>query len=233
MKRKEFAVLGLGEFGRSVALNLAQGGASVLAVDNCEECVQMVADDVTYAVKADLTDPETPITARMIFSGSLRAKRRTGILLSMDRDVAVVCISDNLEASILATIISKESGVPFVMAKARDELQASVLRKVGADQIIFPERSMGVRIARNLIAGNFVDIIELSSKFSMVEVGVPGKWAGKTLRELNLRSVGLNMIAKKEEDEVKMVLEPDQVLRLGDIYILVGSNEALARIPED
>ncbi len=216
MKRKEFAVLGLGEFGRSVALNLAQGGASVLAVDNCEECVQMVADDVTYAVKADLTDPET--------------LRMVGI---QNMDVAVVCISDNLEASILATIISKESGVPFVMAKARDELQASVLRKVGADQIIFPERSMGVRIARNLIAGNFVDIIELSSKFSMVEVGVPGKWAGKTLRELNLRSVGLNMIAKKEEDEVKMVLEPDQVLRQGDIYILVGSNEALARIPED
>ena len=216
MKRKEFAVLGRGEFGRSVALNLAQGGASVLAVDNCEECVQMVADDVTYAVKADLTDPET--------------LRMVGI---QNMDVAVVCISDNLEASILATIISKESGVPFVMAKARDELQASVLRKVGADQIIFPERSMGVRIARNLIAGNFVDIIELSSKFSMVEVGVPGKWAGKTLRELNLRSVGLNMIAKKEEDEVKMVLEPDQVLRLGDIYILVGSNEALARIPED
>ena len=216
MKRKEFAVLGLGEFGRSVALNLAQGGASVLAVDNCEECVQMVADDVTYAVKADLTDPET--------------LRMVGI---QNMDVAVVCISDNLEASILATIISKESGVPFVMAKARDELQASVLRKVGADQIIFPERSMGVRIARNLIAGNFVDIIELSSKFSMVEVGVPGKWAGKTLRELNLRSVGLNMIAKKEEDEVKMVLEPDQVLRLGDIYILVGSNEALARSPED
>ncbi len=216
MKRKEFAVLGLGEFGRSVALNLAQGGASVLAVDNCEECVQMVADDVTYAVKADLTDPET---LRMVDIQNM--------------DVAVVCISDNLEASILATIISKESGVPFVMAKARDELQASVLRKVGADQIIFPERSMGVRIARNLIAGNFVDIIELSSKFSMVEVGVPGKWAGKTLRELNLRSVGLNMIAKKEEDEVKMVLEPDQVLRLGDIYILVGSNEALARILED
>lgn len=216
MKRKEFAVLGLGEFGRSVALNLSQGGASVLAVDNCEECVQMVADDVTYAVKADLTDPET--------------LRMVGI---QNMDVAVVCISDNLEASILATIISKESGVPFVMAKARDELQASVLRKVGADQIIFPERSMGVRIARSLIAGNFVDIIELSSKFSMVEVGVPGKWAGKTLRELNLRSVGLNMIAKKEEDEVKMVLEPDQVLRQGDIYILVGSNEALARIPED
>ena len=216
MKRKEFAVLGLGEFGRSVALNLAQGGASVLAVDNCEECVQMVADDVTYAVKADLTDPGT--------------LHMVGI---QNMDVAVVCISDNLEASILATIISKESGVPFVMAKARDELQASVLRKVGADQIIFPERSMGVRIARNLIAGNFVDIIELSSKFSMVEVGVPGKWAGKTLRELNLRSVGLNMIAKKEEDEIKMVLEPDQVLRLGDIYILVGSNEALARIPED
>ena len=79
MKRKEFAVLGLGEFGRSVALNLAQGGASVLAVDNCEECVQMVADDVTYAVKADLTDPET--------------LRMVGI---QNMDVAVVCISDNL-----------------------------------------------------------------------------------------------------------------------------------------
>lgn len=216
MKRKEFAVLGLGEFGRSVALNLAQGGASVLAVDNCEECVQMVADHVTYAVRADLTDPET-----------------LHMLGIQNMDVAVVCISDNLEASILATIISKESGVPFVMAKARDELQASVLRKVGADQIIFPERSMGTRIARNLIAGNFVDIIELSGKFSMVEVGIPGKWEGKTLRELNLRGIGLNMIAKKEDDEVTMVLEPDQVLQRGDIYILVGSNEALARIPEE
>ena len=216
MKRREFAVLGLGEFGRSVALNLALGGASVLAVDNCEECVQMVADHVTYAVKADLTDPET-----------------LHMLGIQNMDVAVVCISDNLEASILATIISKQSGVPFVMAKARDELQASVLTKVGADQIIFPERSMGVRLARNLIAGNFVDIIELSSKFSMVEVGVPGKWAGKTLRELNLRSIGLNMIARKEDDEITMVLEPDQVLKQGDIYILVGSNEALARIPED
>lgn len=216
MKRKEFAVLGLGEFGRSVALNLAQGGASVLAVDNCEECVQMVADSVTYAVKADLTDPET-----------------LHMLGIRNMDVAVVCISDNLEASILATIISKESGVPFVMAKARDELQASVLRKVGADQIIFPERSMGVRIARNLIAGNFVDIIELSSKFSMVEVSIPRKWAGKTLRELDLRTLGLNMIARKEDDEVTMVLEPDQILEQGDIYILVGSNEALERIPED
>lgn len=216
MKRKEFAVLGLGEFGRSVALNLAQGGASVLAVDHCEECVQMVADYVTYAVKADLTDPET-----------------LHMLGIQNMDVAVVCISDNLEASILATIISKESGVPFVMAKARDELQASVLTKVGADQIIFPERSMGARVARNLIAGNFVDIIELSGKFSMVEVGVPGKWAGKTLRELNLRSIGLNMVARKEGDEITMVLEPDQVLQRGDIYILVGSNEALARIPED
>ena len=78
-----------------------------------------------------------------------------------------------------------------------------------------------------------MDIIELSSKFSMVEVGVPGKWAGKTLRELNLRGIGLNMIAKKEEDEITMVLDPDQVLQKGDIYILVGSNEALARIPEE
>jgi trk system potassium uptake protein TrkA len=216
MKRREFAVLGLGEFGRSVAFSLAQGGASVLAVDHCEECVQMVADHVTYAVKADLTDPET-----------------LHMLGIQNMDVAVVCISDNLEASILATIISKQSGVPFVMAKARDELQASVLTKVGADQIIFPERSMGVRIARNLIAGNFVDIIELSGKFSMVEVCIPGKWAGKTLRELNLRNIGLNMIAKKEEDEITMVLEPDQVLKRGDIYILVGSNEALARIPEE
>lgn len=216
MKRREFAVLGLGEFGRSVACYLEQGGASVLAVDCDEECVQMVADQVTHSVKADLTDPET-----------------LPMLGIQNMDAAVVCISDNLEASIMATIISKERGVPFVMAKARDDIQASVLKKVGADQVIFPEKSMGARIARNLIAGNFVDIIELSGKFSMVEISVPSRWAGKTLRELDLRAKGLNLIARKEEDEVTMVLDPDQVLVKGEIYILVGSNQALEQIPEE
>ena len=213
MARKEFAVFGLGEFGRSVALTLAKNGCEVMAIDSSSEKVQEIADSVTHAVKADATDMDV---VRSLGLNNL--------------DAVVIAIGNNLEASIMATIISKECGVPYVLAKASNDIHAAVLRKVGADEIIYPEKAMGVRPARTLMSGNFLDFIELSKSFSMVEITPPPSWVGKSLRELDLRKKGLNVIACKQGDNVITQLDPDTVLREGDDFIIVGQNEALNRI---
>lgn len=213
MARREFAVFGLGEFGRSVALTLAKNGCEVMAIDSSSEKVQDIADSVTHAVKADATDMDV---VRSLGLNNL--------------DAVVIAIGNNLEASIMATIISKECGVPYVLAKASNDIHAAVLRKVGADEIIYPEKAMGVRTARNLMSGNFLDFIELSKSFSMVEITPPPSWVGKSLRELDLRKKGLNVIACKQGDNVITQLDPDTVLREGDDFIIVGQNEALNRI---
>ena len=213
MARKEFAVFGLGEFGRSVALTLAKNGCEVMAIDSSSEKVQEIADSVTHAVKADATDMDV---VRSLGLNNL--------------DAVVIAIGNNLEASIMATIISKECGVPYVLAKASNDIHAAVLRKVGADEIIYPEKAMGVRTARNLMSGNFLDFIELSKSFSMVEITPPPSWVGKSLRELDLRKKGLNVIACKQGDNVITQLDPDTVLREGDDFIIVGHNESLNRI---
>ena len=213
MTRKAFGIFGLGDFGKSVAVTLAKNGAEVMAVDIREDKVQEVADHVTMAVRADVTDQD--------------AMKALGI---HNLDAVVISSGANLETSIMATIIAKESGVPYVMAKARSELHATVLRKLGVDEIIFPEKAMGERVAKSFLSGNFIDIIELSSKFSMFEILAPQGWAGKTLRELDLRKKGLNVIARKNGDEVEMQLDPDRTLSAEDKFILVGDNNALERL---
>ncbi len=214
MKKRSFGVFGLGEFGKSVAVTLAQGGQEVLAVDIKDDEVQSIGDIVTMAVKADVSDSEV--------------MRSLGIA---NLDCVIIAIGNDLEASIMATIIVKEAGVKYVLAKANNDLHAKVLKKVGADDIIFPEKAMGVRIARSLVLGVFIDIIELSSKFSMVEVVVPENWVGKSLRELNIRNkFGFNVIAKKDGENINMNLDPDRKLERGDTYIIVGENNALEKI---
>ena len=214
MTTKEFGVFGLGDFGRSVAIALANNGCQVMAVDVKEDRIQDIADYVTMAVRADVCDADT--------------MRSLGI---RNLDGVVIAIGDNLEASIMATIIVKEAGVPYVLAKAGNDIHATVLKKVGVDEIIFPEQAMGIRIARNLVTGKFIDLIELSSTFSMVEIAPPESWIGKTLRELNLRDrLGLNCIACKHGDDVDTNLDPDRPLRKEDTYIIVGENKTLEKI---
>ena len=217
MAKKSFAVFGLGEFGRSVALTMVKNGYEVLAVDRDREPVQDIADHVTRAVRADATDMDVLKN------------------LGLDTmDGVIVAIGGDLEAAILMTIGAKECGVPYVLAKAKSSMAEKVLRRVGADDIVFPERAMGIRIANNLTAGNFSDVIELSSKFSMVEMTIPAAWHGKTLRQLNLlRTYGLNIIGCKRGDNVTIALNPDEVLDPEATYIVVGNNDSLEKVKED
>lgn len=214
MAAKSFVVFGLGKFGYSVAVSLYKNGCDVLAVDCNEEKVEDIARDVTYAVKANVIDPDI---YESLGIGNM--------------DGAVIAISDNIEASIMATIHAKEAGIPYVLAKATTKSHATVLNKVGADQIIFPERAMGARVAKNMVFGKFVDTFELSETYSMVEMKVPKSWCNKTLQELDVRrNWGVNVVAVKDGENVDVNPDPNVPMRAGQILLTVGDNNNLKRI---
>ena len=212
--KKQFAVLGVGSFGESVAVELQNLGCEVIAVDNDMERIEEIADSVSYAMRADFGEPEV--------IRSLGARNLDGV---------VVAVAENMESSIMATLVSKEIGVPYVMAKAKTDLHATVLRKIGADAVIFPEVDMGKRIAKTLASANFADWLSLSPDFSIVEIKIPEKWVGTSLIELDVRRVhAVNVVAIKTGDDVEVNPDPARKLEEGMIMVLVGANEALEKI---
>ena len=212
--KKQFVVLGLGSFGASVAVTLQQLGCDVVAVDQDMERIEDVADRVTYAMQADIGDPE-------LFD----------VLGKESFDGIVIASSENLEGSIMATLAAKEAGIPYVLYKAHNKRYAEVLRKVGADAVVFPEKEMGKRIAKNLVSANLADWIALSPDYSVVEAAIPEKWIGRTLKELDVRKTyEVNVVGIKEGERVEITPDPDMPLKPKMILMLVGSNEALQRI---
>lgn len=214
--KKQYAVLGLGKFGYSVAVTLENLGCDVIVVDNNAEKIQNIADRVSFAMRADISEANV--------MKSLGAKNLDG---------AIIGVSENLEASIMATIGAKEIGIPYVIAKAQNDLHATILKKVGADTIVFPEKEMGSRIAKSLVSTNFADWIELSADYSMVEIEVPEKWVGKSLLDLNVRQrYNINVVGLIENDVVEVSLNPNTAIPARAILILVGSNKALQKFKE-
>ena len=214
--KKQFVVLGLGSFGASVAVTLQKLGCDVVAVDQDMELVTDIAEKVTYAMQADIENPK--------LLESLGSKNFDGM---------VVASSENLEGSILATLAAKEMGIPYILCKAHDERHARVLRKIGADAVVFPEEEMGRKIAKNLVSANLADWIELSPDYSIVETAIPKRWIGKTLKELDVRrTYEVNVVGLKEDEEgrVEITPDPDLPLKEGMILMLIGANEALERI---
>ena len=214
MAKKEFVVFGLGRFGKSVATTLVEGGCEVMVVDANDDKIHEIADYVTYAVRADVTEAESLATLGI---GNF--------------DGAVVAIGKNLEASVMVTILVKEMGVPYVLAKAQNELHAKVLKKVGADMVVFPEKETGIRIANNLMMGNFFDAVELSATFSMIELDILPEWIGHSLRDLNLRAKNkINVIAIKRNEQLNINPEADMPLERNDILVIIGKNEILNKL---
>ena len=208
---KQYAVIGLGKFGFSVATTLAQAGKEVLAVDKDAEPVQEIADLVTYAARADITDS--------------RVFASLGI---SNMDVVIVGISENMESSILATLQAKEAGVPLVIAKGMSQMHANILKKVGADRVVMAESETGIRLGKSLISGGF---FMLSDSFSMVELPVPEAWTGHNLEELDLRKkYSINVIAVKDGEDIRVTVNPKTLLRAEEVLILIGENKELAKL---
>lgn len=211
---KQFAVIGLGRFGISVAKALYNLGHDVLAVDKNEELVNAVSDYVTHAVQADASEE--------------------GVLQSLgvkNFDVVVVAIGDDVEASIMVTMIAKDLGVKYIVAKAQNDMHARALYKIGADKVVFPERDMGIRVAHNLISTSIMDYIELSPDYSLMELSVLPTWADKSLKELDLRGrYGINVIAIRRDEAINVTPKADDVLRKGDVLIVVGATEDINKL---
>lgn len=212
--KKQFAVFGLGSFGASVAVTLQQLGCEVVAVDNHMEHVQEISEQVSYAIKANAGDPEV--------IKSLGTRNLDGV---------VVAVADDMEASVMATLVSKEIGVPYVIAKAKNELHATILKKIGADAVIFPEMEMGVRVAKTLMSSNFADWIALSPDYSIIEIAIPKEWVGKSLQQLDVRrSHDVNVVGIKIGEEVEVNPDPERTLQEDMTLIIIGSNYALEKI---
>jgi trk system potassium uptake protein TrkA len=224
---RQFAVIGIGRFGFSVAQTLTEQGFQVLAIDTCEECVEEIADIVTQAVQLDATDEKN--------------LRTVGIA---DMDVVVVAIGVNQEASILTTLILKEMGVKHIVAKAISPLHGKVLKRIGADRVVFPEGDMGKRLARSLASPSILDNLELSSEYGIFEIIAPPGFIGKTFRELNIRAkYGLNVIAVKKQvadadiegkaptssEQINISPLADDKIPPDGVLVVVGSNESVQR----
>ncbi len=211
---KQFVVIGCGRFGSSVALKLTELGSEVMVVDNNEDTIQSISDKVIHAVQADATD-ENSINALGI----------------RNFDVAIITIGSNIQSSILVTLMVKELGVKHIIAKAMNELHAKVLYRIGADRVVFPEREMGVRIAKNLVSSNILEYIELAPDYSIVEVVALDQWVGKSLIDLNMRAnYGINVMAIKQGTEIDIAVYANTVIAEGDVLVVIGHNDDLKKI---
>ena len=214
--RKQYAVFGLGRFGESVSVTLQELGCEVVVVDNHMERIENISPYVCYALQSDIEDPEV-----------IRS------LGAINLDGVVVAVADDMEASIMATLVSKEIGVPYVLAKAKNDLHAKVLKKIGADSIIFPEKEIGQSVARNLVSGEFVDWISLSPDYSITEIAVPEKWIGKSLSEIDVRRTkDVNVVGVRIGEKIQVTIDPEEPLQKEMMLIMIGSNEALEKFGE-
>lgn len=212
MKNKQYAVLGLGVFGSTIATTLAQYDCEVIAIDMDHSCVERIADEVTKAVVADSTD--------------LEQLRALGI---DDIDVAIVAIGTHLEEAVLTTMNLKDLGVPYVIAKAKNKQFSKILEKVGANRVIRAEKDMGIRVAKSLLRKSIVDLVELDEDYSLIEINAPSDWLGKSLQALNIRQAyHMNVIGVKNGDD-KMLLNigANYIVEAGDRFIVIGKTKEL------
>ncbi len=211
--KKQFLVIGLGRFGETIARELAEEGAEVMAVDMNEELVNHAASYATQAAMLDATDEQA--------LDSLGVKHF---------DVVCICVG-KVEPSILITLLCKERGVQTVISKASSDLHASVLEKVGADRTIFPERDGGVRLARTLLSSNILELIELSPEYSIAEFDVHSSWEDKSILEMDFRNkFGVNVVAIRSGPYVNINPTAKDILKEGDIIVAIGSEDQLEKL---
>ena len=212
--KRQYIVVGLGRFGRAIAETLCQDGAEVLGVDRRMDLVEEMRDVLTHTIQLDAMDRD--------------ALAALGV---QDFDIAFVTMGSDIRASGTIVLQLKELGAKNVIAKAQDEFHGRMLEKLGADQVLFPERDMGRRVAHNLVSGNIIDYLELSSQYSMAEIRPKREWVGKALKQLEMRNrLGINVVAIRSGDELNAMPMPDTTLGEDDVLLVVTSEETLKKL---
>ena len=204
-------VIGLGRFGRSLALRLAELGNEVMVMDTDEDAVNKTAPYVTAAQIGNCMDVDV--------LRSIGAK---------NFDICFVCIGENFQSSLEITSLLKELGAPKVVAKAGRDIQAKFLERIGADEVIYPERDMAYRTAVRFSSRGAFDYIELSPEYAIFELAVPPSWVGRMLRETGVREkYGVNIIAVKDRGVVVPTTDPAYIFRTGEHILAAGSKKNL------
>lgn len=209
-----FAVLGLGRFGSNVAKELASLGKEVLVVDYDEDKVNEMAEFVTYGVTADVGQ-----------EGTL-----DGIGIS-NVDCAIISLTEDFEAALMAVTICKEKEVPYIIAKAMSERHARILLRVGANKVILPEKEMGSRLAHKLAGGSLFDALGESSDYSVSNLPVPDSWIGKTLGDIGVRMIyNVTIIAVQREEDLMLNPATDLTFEVGDRVYVLGKQEDILNL---
>lgn len=212
--KKQFIVIGLGRFGSSLTKTLVEAGHEVLAVDKNIDLVQSMSSIATHSIQADSTDEEV---LKELGAGNFNH--------------AIVAIGENLQSSILTTLLLKEMNIPKVTVKAKNIMYGKVLTKIGADQVVYPERDMGIRLGRQLSSDNLIDYIELSPDYNLVELNAPAAMNGYTIQQLDVRAkYGVNIMAIKSADGINISPLAEDKIRTGDTLLLIGSNEDISAL---
>lgn len=211
--KKQFAVIGLGRFGGSICRELSMEGMEVLAIDSSEERVNAFKHIASEAIVADSTDEDT--------------LKEIGI---SNFDHVIVAIGENIQASILTTVILADLGIKHITVKAQNDHHEKILNKIGAHRVVHPERDMGKRLAHSLLSNNILDYLYLSDEHSIIEVKLPEKMIGKSLAELQIRQrFGCNVIAINRNHILNVSPDANEKFRKDDILVIIGADTDLAR----
>lgn len=217
---KSYLIIGLGKFGASAARKLYSLGQDVMVIDRDVELIEHISDEVTHAVAGDAKD-------EMVL-------KTIGV---RNFDYVIVAIGSDIQNSVLITVMLKEMGAKYIIAKAQSKLHYRVLTKIGANKVVFPENDMGERLAQRLVSDNVVDYIELSQDYSIAEIEAPRSWIGKEIKQIDVRAkYEMNILAIKSEqrdnDEKDIIISPkaDHVIVKGSILVVLGSNKKISEI---
>lgn len=214
--KKQYIVFGAGRFGSALARKLCELGHEVLAVDSSEERVNAISPHVTSAVQVTSNDED--------------AIRTLGI---RNFDAAIVAIGDDFHHSILTTLMCKQEGASYIIAKASDAMHAKVLLKLGVNRVIFPERDMGERVALSLVSPHVLDLINLKGDYLIAYLTCPGSWKGRSLKELDIRNrYHVSVLAIYRGDDVMMNLNADIVFETGDNLLILGSQHNIEKVED-
>lgn len=211
---KQIVVIGCGRFGTNLAITLEKLENEVMVIDKDEEVINSIANKVTHSIICDVR-----------VEGSLKE------LGLANFDICVVAIGSDYKTSIIATVEAKELGIPKIIAKATDSVQAMVLSKIGADRVIIPERDMGIRVANNISNSNILDSINLSDEYSLVEIAPIEDWIGKSIKESEIRQkYYINIVAVKTQKGLEINIGADYVIKDSDILLVAGRNDRISKL---
>jgi len=211
---RTYLIIGLGRFGISFGKTIFEMGQEVLGIDINPDIVQDCSSFLTHTIEANATSEE--------------------FLKSIDVDkfdAVVVAIGSNFQVNIMITVLLKELGAKHIIAKAKDDFQAKVLYKVGADQVILPEKDIGIKVARSLVTNNYFELIEISPEYSIINVYAPESWHKNTLGGLAVRTkYKVNILAIKSGNETSIIPHANTIIKPGDVITIMGANADLKKV---